>query len=408
MIDHLRELAKTHPQQAFAVLNRSIKFKATFLFRTIPNASAYASKYDDALEALLTTLFGRPMDNNMILQASIPIGKGGIGLNINSIDYSNQQLLDSLAMTYSLTRNIIYGDVINTENDQEIRLNISKRKKKYWDSKLETLMSSSTEFEITRLKEMNMPGVNSWLNVIPVKWKKHLLLGKREFQDAFLLRFNKKPMDLPIVCPALNCRAEFDLIHCDICPHGGVIHRRHDYIKSILAHHAEKAFGCSSVDIEPDIGPIEDEAMDIINGNLTAKARADFVVKSFNGLHSSTYFDVSIVSPVCESHKTQTIEKSIANAEKRKNDSYAQRIKVILGGDFMPCVFSSGGVIGPAARKVIDCISAKKASSSIEKVNDVKDEIRTDLSMSLQKSRIQGLRASRSSLSSQLRNFQQL
>ena len=75
-------------------------------------------------------------------------------------------------------------------------------------------------------------------------------------------------MDLPFICPALNCRAEFDLIHCDICPHGGVIHRRHDYIKSILAHHAEKAFGCSSVDIEPDIGPIEDEAMDIINGNL--------------------------------------------------------------------------------------------------------------------------------------------
>ena len=221
-------------------------------------------------------------------------------------------------MTYSLTRNIINGDVINTENDQEIRLNISKRKKKYWDSKLETLMSSSTEFEITRLKEMNMPGVNSWLNVIPVKWKKHLLLGKREFQDAFLLRFNKKPMDLPIVCPALNCRAEFDLIHCDICPHGGVIHRRHDYIKSILAHHAEKAFGCSSVDIEPDIGPIEDEAMDIINGNLSAKARADFVVKSFNGLHNSTYFDVSIVSPVCESYKIRPIEKSIANAEKKE------------------------------------------------------------------------------------------
>ena len=30
MIDLLREIAKTHQQQAFAVLNRSIKFKATF------------------------------------------------------------------------------------------------------------------------------------------------------------------------------------------------------------------------------------------------------------------------------------------------------------------------------------------------------------------------------------------
>ena len=68
----------------------------------------------------------------------------------------------------------------------------------------------------------------------------------------------------------------------------------------------------------------------------------------------------------------------------------------------MPCVFSSGGVIGPAARKVIDCISQRKALSSIEKVNDLKAEIRTDLSMSLQKSRIQGLRATRNSLASQL------
>ena len=74
----------------------------------------------------------------------------------------------------------------------------------------------------------------------------------------------------------------------------------------------------------------------------------------------------------------------------------------------MLCVFSSGGVIVLAARKIIDCISQRKASSSIEKVNDVKEEMRTDLSISLQKSRIQGLLASRSSLSSQLRNLKQL
>ena len=96
-----------------------------------------------------------------------------------------------------------------------------------------------------------------------------------------------------------------------------MIHRRRDYIESILAYHAEQAFACSSINIEHDIGPLDDEAMDIINGNLAAKARANCVVKSFNGLHSSTYVDVSIVSPVCQSHKTQTIEKSIANAEKR-------------------------------------------------------------------------------------------
>ena len=121
-------------------------------------------------------------------------------------------------------------------------------------------------------------------------------------------------------------------------------------------------------------------AKDIINGNLATNARAEFVVKGFNGLHSITYFDVSIVSPVCEYHTTLTFEKSIANAEKRKNDSYGQRLKIVLGGDFMPCVFSSCGLIGPAARKAINCISKRKALSSIEKVNDLKDEVRMDLS----------------------------
>ena len=70
--------------------------------------------------------------------------------------------------------------------------------------------------------------------------------------------------------------------------------------------------------------------------------------------------------------------------------------------------FSSGRAIGPAARKTIDCISNRKALSSMEKINDIKAEIRTDLSMSLQKLRIQGLRATRNSVSSQLHNFQTL
>lgn len=64
---------------------------------------------------MLATLFGRQMEDNMILQATIPIGKGGTGLKINSNEYSNQQYLDSMVMTYSLTPNIIYGSHINID-----------------------------------------------------------------------------------------------------------------------------------------------------------------------------------------------------------------------------------------------------------------------------------------------------
>ena len=63
-----------------------------------------------------------------------------------------------------------------------------------------------------------------------------------------------------------------------------------------------------------------------------------------------TYVDISVVSPVCNSYKDLIITKSIANAENRKNENYLDRIKKTLGGDFMLCVSSSGGGIGPAAK----------------------------------------------------------
>lgn len=99
------------------------------------------------------------------------------------------------------------------------------------------------------------------------KHKQHLLLGKRDFQDNLLLIFNNKPSDLPITCPALICKEEFDLVLSDICTHGGITHRRHDYIKSILANHSEQAFGSAYVDIEPGIWPLEDGAQDIMSGS---------------------------------------------------------------------------------------------------------------------------------------------
>ena len=183
------------------------------------------------------------------------------------------------------------------------------------------------EYKCIPPKEMSMRGVNSWLNVYPIKWRHHLFHGKSDFQDALLLRFNKKRCGIPITCAASNCQAEFDLVHSDIYPHGGVINRRHDHIKSILACHAEQAFGCTSVDIEPDIEPLDVGAKE---------------VKDFNGLHSITYFDDSIVPPVYESHKTLTIEKSIANAEKGRtivmpNESRSYLVG-ILCGVFSPLV----------------------------------------------------------------------
>ena len=66
---------------------------------------------------------------------------------------------------------------------------------------------------------------------------------------------------------------------------------------------------------------------------------------------------------------------------------------------------SSGGVLGWSAKKIIDIIVNKMLSYALENAADVKNEIKTDISMSLVKSKVQGLRANRNGIGTQLSKF---
>ena len=89
-----------------------------------------------------------------------------------------------------------------------------------------------------------------------------------------------------LTCAANNWHETFTLNHADMCSKGGVVHRRHDYIKLILAHHAEKAFGCNPVQVEPMLGHVDDANADILTGNLNDNARADLAIRDFKRLRN--------------------------------------------------------------------------------------------------------------------------
>ena len=129
-----------------------------------------------------------------------------------------------------------------------------------------------------RWQELSIPSANAWLHCIPVYWKPNLSLPKKDFHDAMLLRFNKRPNDFPSVCPANGCREDFNPVHADICRKGGVVNRRHDYIKIIVPKFAEKAFGVSSTVIEPMIGILDPSPKEMINGIASDIARFDIYI----------------------------------------------------------------------------------------------------------------------------------
>ena len=113
------------------------------------------------------------------------------------------------------------------------------------------------------------------------------------------------------------------------------------------------------------------------------------------------YFDVRVFSSTCDSNKNYSMADNFSKMEKIKNKDYAERIKHMLGGNFIPCIFSSGGGIGPAAKKAIKEIATKASSNSLEKYEDIKMDIKLDIIFALLKSRVEGLPSCRNNIAAQ-------
>ena len=160
MILKLNNIAKPHHQQSFAVFNRSTKYKATYIARAIPDAHIYAKDYDESLETYLETLVGIQLDERMNLQVSIPVGKGGLGINISSENYCTQQHIDCLAITHPLVQNIAHGDPMSMVNNSKLLKSLRTSKQKYWACKCEEFVKKLNPTEQIRFEELNMKGVN--------------------------------------------------------------------------------------------------------------------------------------------------------------------------------------------------------------------------------------------------------
>ena len=94
MVDKLSNISLSNPQEAFCIWNRSVKFKTTYLARTMEKSESHASAYDEAVEQFLSCLLSRQLSDRVITQASLPIGYGGLRLDVHSENYFSNQYHD--------------------------------------------------------------------------------------------------------------------------------------------------------------------------------------------------------------------------------------------------------------------------------------------------------------------------
>ena len=204
MVDKLNNISLSNPLEAFCIWNKSIKFKATYLARTVEKSETHASAYDEAVEQFLSCLLDRQLSDRINMQASLPIGYCGLGLDIHSENYFSNQYRGSKAMTYNNVRNITHGEMIPESKNSELRKNFVKLKKSFWTEKFETLINESSEEQKVRLHEWNLAGLNCWLSHIPVSFMPNGILPRKMFMDALLLLFNNTTNNLPSICSAIK------------------------------------------------------------------------------------------------------------------------------------------------------------------------------------------------------------
>ena len=72
------------------------------------------------------------LDQKMIDQALLPLGMGGLGLNINASEYADQQYIDLSLLTHQLTRYITHNEIIQLDYYTQTRKTIKKEKQAKW------------------------------------------------------------------------------------------------------------------------------------------------------------------------------------------------------------------------------------------------------------------------------------
>lgn len=75
------------------------------------------------------------------------------------------------------------------------------------------------------------------------------------------------------------------------------------------------------------IGILDPSAKEMINRITSDDARAEVSIRILMNPYRTTYIDVCVISSVCDTYKTNSVAKSISNAEKRKVNSYQDRVQ---------------------------------------------------------------------------------
>ena len=156
-------------------------------------------------------------------------------------------------------------------------------------------------------------GWSNWLTVFPLK-ELDYNLNKKEFRDAFKLRYEWEITDTPMICA---CGVQFSVDHAMVCQRGGFIIQRHNELRHLEAEMLRMV--CNDVEVELVLQEVTGETLNH-GANKAPDARLDIHARGFWERQRSAFFDVRVCHPNADSYRL-FLSKSTRSVRTRRRGS---------------------------------------------------------------------------------------
>ena len=212
------------------------------------------------------------LDRNIL---ALPVRLGGLGLGNPSLE-ARREYASSVKVTKPLVEQIVSQshhlpeDSLTKLEQQEVRGDRSKELE-HRAERIKEMAPTKTQGALDLATEK---GSSAWPTVLPLQ-DLGFNLNKREFRDAFKLRYDWPVEDIPSTCA---CGEAFTVDNSMICKLGGFITQRYNELRELEAEFLSMV--CSDVEIEAVLQDISGEHLNR-GSNKAQDARLDIHARGF-------------------------------------------------------------------------------------------------------------------------------
>ena len=392
------------PQIQYLLLKHCHAFpKLAYALRTTnPNHTIEArGTFDAEVASFVEDIFGAPLSQSALPQATLPIRKGGLGLPsaqheaaacyVASISQSSA-LQDSIIQDTTLPPRAGWDEalleinltLVSTQSPEITPADIGQMKHpqrtlsdKLGDARRTILLNapSSTTSDRARILSCSLPHSGEFLHALPIP-NLGLKMLALDFSTAVRIRLGlpvSQPSDMPQPCPGCNLPRDCFGHHSMSCKQLGQFKSRHNNIRDIVYKAASRAFLNPRREV-PDVIP---------NSPLLP---ADILIPNWSQGRACA-IDVSVSNPLSTINTATTANNPGSTLERRIASKRAKYETLLdeAGITFIPFVMETTGGLHELAIKTIKKIASGIAAQGTMDYRTAKRQLVQQISICLQR-----------------------